>query len=124
MSVGIVVRNERHENLSSFVEFVPIVAWEHRAQFPMLTHQDPYGRLILNQRQVETLLKEVTTIELRISELGLVEALKALGSPLVSLGPEHETELAAQVRDFIERLRELSAETLTGVHRYLWFIGD
>jgi len=124
MAIGVVVRNERGENLTDFLGFVPLVGWAQRSKYPMLTHQDPYGNTILNQLQVGSLLAELNEIDAAIARLGARLALERVGSPLLSDGVLPIDEVDQVVSVYIAGLRDLGATTLAKVHRYLWFVGD
>ena len=90
----------------------------------MLTHQDPYGSMILNQLQVESLLAELNDISAKIAEVGAHQALELVSSPLLSQGDLQPAQLGDVVNEYIDALRALGATTLAKVHRFLWFIGD
>ena len=124
MAIGVVVRNEQGNNLSDFLVFIPLVGWAHRSTYPMLTHQDPYGSMILNHRQVESLLAELDDICYLIAQVGTHLALEQVSSPLLSQDDLPRSELSEVVNRYIEELRVLGATTLAKVHRFLWFVGD
>lgn len=90
----------------------------------MLTHQDPYGSMVLNQLQVESLVAELNDISVRIAQLGILTALERMGSPLLSQNELPFADLSQLVNEYIEGLRELGATALEKVHRFLWFVGD
>lgn len=124
MAIGVVVRNEQGENLSDYLEFVPLIGWAHRSEFPMLTHQDPYGNMVLNRLQIETLLGELNALEAEIGQVGMLGVLERVNSPLLSQRDVPIEEMTRTVTEYIGELRILGATTLEKVHRFLWFVGD
>jgi hypothetical protein len=101
MAIDVRLRNERGIDVDGCNEpYVPVVAWDERAAFPMLGHIDPYGDTVFNVFQMREMLAELDRVCSRLADDGI-------DRPPV-----------------LEEIRRLCDVGQRHPHQYLWFIGD
>ena len=106
------------------VNFQPIVAWRHRAEFPMLTHISPVGDTVYNSMQVNTLIEELETIKTMIERQGTLRTVEALGSRDIFQDARlFGWDLESGLPDMVDDLIEMCWATREPGHKSLWFLG-